>query len=279
MDAPLSDKQGGGKTKRVFLRIPIKLPARIILAGQPDKEIYIDELSTTGLSFYIKEPEQVADFFDLDFRLTQLSKVIKIKLEVKSRSNVLGGLRIGCRFVEISEEGKKLITDYICKFANPSFPLRVLSVAAFLCILDSLWRMAVYLLYYEGAKFERTSSMTPGDRLYFLALAFYLACSFAAFVFSEYVTHKKGKMFFLASVSCLIPAFIFITAKNIAYAKFWVLHSENTFVNIFFWVYVLFDFYAALSILVGITALKKINLVLDILGQYTEPLREAENKT
>jgi len=279
MDTPLSDKEGGGKAKRVFLRIPIKLPARIILTGQPDKEIDIDELSTTGLSFYLKEPGQVTGFFDLDFRLTQLSKVIKIKLEVKSRSNVLGGLRIGCRFVEISAEDKELITNYICKFANPSFPLRVLSVAAFLCILDSLWRTAVCLLYYEGAKFERAFSMPPRDQLCFFILVFYLACSFAAFIFSGYVTHKKGKMFFLASVSCLIPAFIFITAKSIAYARFWVLHSEKLFVNVFFWVYVLFGFYTALSIIVGITAFKKINLVLDILGQYMSPLREAENKT
>jgi hypothetical protein len=272
MSTPLSDKQDGGKTKRVFLRIPIKLPARIILTGRPDKEVYIDELSTTGLSFYLEKSEEVPDFFDLDFRLTQFSKVIKIKLEVKSRSSIPGGLRVGCRFAEVLDEDKKLIINYICKFADPSFPLRVVSIAAFFCSLDSSWRVAAYLLYYEGIKFENEFRIALTDHFYFIVLLLYLVCSFVAFIFSGQVTHKKGKALFLTSILCLIPALIFITAKNITYWKFWILHSEKIFVNVFFWIYVLFGFYTALSIIVGIASFKKINLVLDILGQHTAPV-------
>jgi len=279
MPAPLSDKEGGGKTKRVFLRIPVKLPARIILTGKPNKEVYIDELSTTGLSFYLEKSEEVPDLFDLDFRLTRFSKVIKIKLEVKSRSSIPAGLRVGCRFAEVLDEDKKLITNYICRFASPSFPLRVVSIAAFFCSLDSSWRVAAYLLYYEGIKFENESRVALTDHFYFVILLLYLLSSFVAFIFSGQVNHKKGKALFLTSVLCLIPALIFITVKNIAYGKLWILHSEKLFVNVFFWVYILFGFYTALSMIVGIASFKKINLVLGILGQHTEPVREVENKT
>jgi len=272
MDTPVSDKPTEGKAKRVFLRIPVKFPAKILIPDSPDKEVCVDELSTTGLSFYLKESENIPDYFELAFRLGPFSKIIKIKLEVKSRNSISGTLRIGCRFVEVLDEDKKQITNYICKFADLSLPVRVVGVASFFCSLDSLWRIAAYLLYYNGVKFEKGFRIPLADYFYFLILLLYAITTFAAFIFSGRVTNKKEKALFLTSLFCLILAFIFIMIKNIVYWKFWIGHSEYLFVSALFWTYLLFSCYTLLSILIGMLSLKKMNSILDILDQHITSL-------
>ena len=279
MDTVIPEKAGEGKTKRVFLRIPIRLPAKIIMSGYPDKEVCLEELSTTGLSFYLKESESIPDSFEITFQLKHFSKIIKVKLEVKSRINVPGGWRVGCRLAEISDEDKRSITNYICKFADLSVPIRIVSSAAFFCALDSLWRIAAYFLYYEGVKFEEAFKISLTDHLYFVVLLVYALCSFTAFIFSGRLLETKAKMYFLISLSCLIPPFLFIMFKDIAYWKFWMWSSENISIGIFFWSYVLLTFYTGLSIVVGARALKKTDLVLGILDQHVAPPDAQKIKT
>lgn len=274
METTVSGKLGAGKAKRVFLRIPVELPAKIIVAGNPDKEVRIDELSTTGLSFYLKESEQVPNLFAASFRLSPFSRIIKITAEAKSRNSISGGLRIGCRFLEISEEDKRLVTSYICGFTNVSLPLKVVGVAAFLYSLDSLLRIIAYLLYYEGVKFENSLKVSFIDNFYLFILLLYAVCSFTTFILSGRLNNKKEMARFVTGTLCLIPAFIFIIIKDIAYWKFWVWHSEYFLLGLLFWAYVSFAFYTALSIMIGLLSLKKINLVLGVLSQHITSLAE-----
>ena len=78
MDNALPDKP-----KRVFFRIPAKLLAQILVDGYFYKEVQLDEISTTGLSFYLRESEDIPENFEVSFRLSPFSGPVKIKVEVK----------------------------------------------------------------------------------------------------------------------------------------------------------------------------------------------------
>lgn len=261
-------KGNTGKAGRIFLRIPVKILARIFLDSRFYKEVQLNEISTTGLSFYLEKLENVPDHLEVNFRLGPFCKAVKIKVEVENRISLPNGWRIGCKFLEISDADKNLITNYIVRFTNLSLPLEMMSIASFLCLIDSLWRIAAFLLYYGGAKFEKVFQMPFAEHLYFAILLFYALCATVSFLFAERITNFKEKRYFFVSIFCLIAAFIFILIKNIVYFQVRVDYFGYPFISIFFLVYGLFAPYIALSIGIIIRWLKKIDLVLDILGQH-----------
>lgn len=258
------------QTKRVFLRVQTKLPAKIFLEGRLHKNIYLTELSTTGLSFNIKESDYLPDIFGICFQLRPFSKVIRIKMEAKNRVGVSGGLRIGCRFLELSDKDKDLINDYICRYVDLSLPLRVMSIAGFLLSIDGLWRIFAYgvNLYYTGTEFGKSFQTSSGQDFYGIMLLFYAIVSFAVFIFSDSIFDHRGKKRFLLRLLCLVSAFIFIGAKNIIYWKLRIWHSDYFFINGFFWVQVFLVFYTGFSIGLVIFSLKKIKSVLNVIGLH-----------
>jgi len=263
MDNALPDKP-----KRVFFRIPAKLLAQILVDGYFYKEVQLDEISTTGLSFYLRESEDIPENFEVSFRLSPFSRPVKIKVEVKNRTNLIQGLRIGCIFLNILDADKNLITSYIVRFTNLSLPIKTMNIASFLCLIDSLWRIAAFLVYYRGAKFEKVFQIPFAEHLYFAILLFYALCAAVGFFFSERITNFKEKRYCFVSIFCFIAAFIFILIKNIVYFRIRLGYLGYPSINIFFLVYGLFSLYIALSIGIIIRWLKNIDLVLDMLAQH-----------
>lgn len=268
MDKLFFNKEAEGQ--RVFLRVQTRLPAKIFLEGRLHKKVYLTELSTTGLSFNIKESEYLPDIFELHFRLRPFLKVIKIQMEVKNRRGIPGGLRIGCRFLKLSDKDKNLINNYVCRYVDLSLPLRVMSIAAFLLSIDALWRISAYLVnfYYNGTEFGKSFQTSSGQDFYGIVLVLYAIVSFAAFIFADSIFDRRGKMRFLLRLLCLVAAFIFIVAKNIMYCKLRIWHSDYLFINAFLWTQIFLVFYTGFSIAIVISSLKKINSVLDIVDLH-----------
>ncbi|MBI4707983.1 MAG: PilZ domain-containing protein [Candidatus Omnitrophica bacterium] len=246
------------------------MPAKIFFEGRLHKKVYLTELSTTGLSFNIKESDYLPDLFELRFRLRPFSKVIKIQMEVKNRRGIPGGLRIGCRFLKLSDEDKELINNYVCRYVDLSGPLRLIDIAAFLLSIDALWRILAYLVnfYYGGTEFGKSFQTSSGQDFYGIVLVLYAIFSFAAFISTDNIFDRRGKTRFLLRLFCLVAAFVFIVTKNISYCKLHIWHSDYLFINAFLWTQIFLVFYTGFSIAVVIASLKKINLVLDIIGLH-----------
>jgi len=278
MDTIGADKRGPIQPKRVFLRVPAKSLAKILVQDRLYKEVYLDDISSGGLSFYVAPSESLPDAFQMQFQLKTSPQIIKTKVEVKSRNTTSGGIRVGCSFSEISEEDQGLITEYICKFTNFSVPLRMMSAASILCFIDSLWRLPAYFLYYEGLRYGKVLKIPNSLYLYFGVLLLYVGCTAAGFLFSERLSGKREKKYFLISLRCLIAAFVFIIIKTIGYLLFWLVNPAHILVHIFFWIYCFFTVYVALAIWIGITSWWKIDLALDILGKHRSFIDSAEKK-
>ena len=145
--------------KRLSLRVPTKIPAKLFLEDSPHKNIYISDLSIGGVSFFIKEEDFSLDVFELEFKLAIFLKAMRIKVAVKNKTKTPQGLRIGCAFLHPKESEKNLISDYICKFINFYAIFNTLGLASFLCLIDGLWRVSAYFieLIYEVTKYNTSA--------------------------------------------------------------------------------------------------------------------------
>jgi hypothetical protein len=151
-------------------------------------------------------------------------------------------------------------------------------VAASLCTLDALCRVLAYVLYCEAARFEKGFHAPLADYLYFVILLAYLGFSGLALVLCVPITGPKAKSNFIISTGCLIPALIFITARNSVYFKFLFWHFQNLLVNFFFWFYWLFAFFILSTIAIVVLSFDKINQVLVVLDQHRDFLYSEESE-
>lgn len=258
------------EAKRVFLRISIRLPAKLYLNGKMVKKVLVTEISSGGLSFITNKSETIPNLFELRFRLGLFKRQLKMQMEVKNRINSSEGMRLGCGFVNPSEEEKNKIGGYVSKHIDIYLPYQALSFAGFLFFIDSLWRILAYLikLYYAETPFGKNADIQPSIDFYGVILILYFLFSIAAF----FIIKSGNKIHFLIGLICFVPPLIFVLAKNILYFRLG-LWENNFLIIIFFWLQVSFFIYAALSIFIGLVSVKKMKLVLglmDLHKRFTE---------
>ncbi|UCC95052.1 MAG: PilZ domain-containing protein [Candidatus Omnitrophota bacterium] len=253
------------RNKRAFLRVPVRLRAKLYLKGSFYRTVLVQELSTNGVAFILKE-ESSPDAFDLYLQLNPFSKAMKIRIEVRNRLKVPGGFRTGCSFAETSEKDQQLIDEYISRFVSIAGPSIALNVGAFFCSIDASWRILAYAIhsYYVSRQFAGTLPQPIAQYFYLFTLLLYAALSFTAFALPAYVIDRKAERRFLLSMECLLGAFVFVVTKSVLYWQVHLWRSEYLLVRGFFWAQFFLACYVGLAIAGGIGLLRKIDLILQI---------------
>jgi hypothetical protein len=261
--------------KRIFLRIPVAIAAAIYLNGQFHKKLRLADLSTNGLSFLVRPSEILPDNFEIRFKLTPLSKLIRIILEVKNRVNLPEGMRVGCVFSEISDLDKKRIGTYVCHFVETSFPEQAVNFAAFFCAIDASFRLLLYSInsYYSATDFGRSLFAPALSKFSVIALAFYAFFAFLAFIFSSPTLLRKVKSSFILSLFLLGYAFLFLLVKNFSCYKAGLWNFNYFYISMFLAFQLFFVFYLAFALVIGALFLKKITLTLDIIRRQFATLK------
>jgi hypothetical protein len=240
---------------RIFLRIPVNIQARIFIDDHP-KDVYTNDLSTSGLSFDIDNADNLVDCFEMHLRLPRSFKVLKITLKAVKRIDLPGKVRIGCRFLDISREDKECIDRFVTGFVEFALQSRILNVAAFFLFIDAVIRIFLFILniYYEGTPFGKTDPV--GGKLYYygVVLFLYAVICLAANIFSNDV-RRKG---FMLRVSCISAAFIFIAAKNISYLGAGLWHSGYPFITAFLAAELAIVIYTGFAVWVCVNSIKKV---------------------
>jgi len=258
------------ESKRLFLRIPIKSQAQLSIDDIPYAEIRLSDVSTNGLSFFIKGQKEIPGIMDIHLRLSPSGRLIKIKVEVRNTTEFPEGERVGCRFLEIREEDRKLVNSYILGFIGIGFVRRAVNFAAFLCVIDASWRLLAYTVnrYYLNTGFGMSLTQPEVSKFYALIICSYAVFSFISFMFSAELNHKEKIPHFLLSIFFLIPGSILLIIKNISYWKFALWEAHYLLINVFLVVQLVLACYVIFSIFIGIFSLKKVNLIMALMRNY-----------
>lgn len=266
--------------KRICVRIPVNLAAEVSAEENFYRKIYINDLSTTGLSFVIKETEPFPNSVVISFQLKNFSEEIKTQIIVKHRIKCPQGLRLGCIFLNLLGSDQDKIADYLSRRADLSLLSNIVGMGALFCSLDALLRIAGYSIksYYDisvvGIGFKDLVWQGP----YSAVLAFYIVISFCALVLTDKIIDNSNKGGFRLGVVCLLAAFVFSAAKNAIYWQLGVGVSTYFFAKVFFWTHTLFVFYLGVSILTYLFSIKKISMVLGIEDIHREHFSKPEEK-
>ncbi|MFH1867797.1 MAG: PilZ domain-containing protein [Candidatus Omnitrophota bacterium] len=260
-----------GPRDRIYLRVPTKISATMFIDGQPSGKFVISSLSTTGLSLLAKEGSLMPDFFELAFRLPGKFRKIKICLEVKNRIKKNGAMRVGCRFLKISQKDKKVISDYIAERTEFSPASTMFSIATFLLFVDALFRVFTWMLsrYYKEAHVEY-AFISFDWYFYGLTLILYSAMCFIACLYSRDIKKKR----FAISLICGALAFLFILIKYAFYCGLQLWACEHLAIKGFFWIESLLVIYVGFSALFFATSQKKMEFTADTLGNHHKIFRE-----
>lgn len=261
------------KKERVFFRVPVRIHAKVSAAGGAEQAALIAEISTTGLSFYIKDDQGLPDAFNLSFRPADSLKTLTIPVAAMNRSKVRGQMLIGCRFLQMGDEEKQKINNYVMQLADFSLPIMMLGIAAFLLSLDALFRIFAYtaIIHYARAPFLKETAIAHSSLTYSVALALYALISFTALFFSEDM-RKKG---FIITFSSVAVIFLFVLIKHIIY---WTLSfSQVRFVafNPYAWVHFALLMYAGLALVTAGTSLKRVIAVSNAIREHQKAALQA----
>jgi hypothetical protein len=258
-----------GQQNRVFLRIPVKIPAAVYLNGQFYKATKLVDLSTNGLACLVSPSDPLPDNFEIRFRLTLFSRVIKIMLEVKNRVILSGSMRLGCIFLSISDLDKKRIDKYVCNSSGIFLPEQVVNFAAFFCAVDACLRSLLYNAssYYSATDFGRSVRDPVFSDPSGAMLIFYVFSAFSAFILSSPSIVRKAGLSFISSVLLLGYAFMFLFMKNFSCWKqgLWSLNDPD--MNVLLSAQLCLLSYLGFSIIIGLVSLKKIALTLSVIKQ------------
>jgi len=207
--------------KRVYLRISANRPGSIFLQGKFFAKMFINDLSATGVGFFVAGKDLPANSFELRFRLGPLSPLIRVQVTVRNKSEIHGGLRLGCSFDKIFPRDQKAIIRYLCRYTDYWSPCQAVNMAAFFCLLDVFMRLSLWgiIRYYEITQLGRSiiSAFLVGPQAFLYV--FYALFSVSAFFLSDVGFVKRGIKFLGFAVGCLIPALIFVGAKCFEYWK------------------------------------------------------------
>jgi hypothetical protein len=227
--------QTADKTKRVYLRISANRPGRIFVENKFFKKVFINDLSASGVGFFIAGQDLPANSFELRFRLGPLSPVIRAQVTVRNRSEIHGGFRLGCSIDKIFPREQKAIVHYLCRYTDYWPPCQAVNMAAFFCILDVMLRIGlwVFIRFYEVTRLGRSlvSALLVGPEAFFYV--FYALFSLAAFFLSDVAFVKRGVKFLALAIICLIPSLMFVAAKCFEYWKLGLFFSNMPFVQWF----------------------------------------------
>ena len=254
--------------ERIFFRIPSNICAKILIDGKEYAKVLIDDISSAGLGFNLKEHKGLPDNFHLSFRLPDSLKAIIIEVKVQNRINKRGIIRIGCEYIALSNECKQMINNYIVQLSDFSLPNFMLGIAALLFSLDALLRLFSYsaIVNYSNAPFLKDFAQLQMSPYYILGLSLYAFVCFLALAFSDDM-RKKG---FLINFSCVSVAFLFVLVKHIFYWKVQLAQVKSFTINPFSWIHTGLLVYAGLAILVALGSFKRVIAVSDALTAYRE---------
>ncbi|MCQ9206078.1 MAG: PilZ domain-containing protein [Omnitrophica bacterium] len=266
--------------KRICVRIPINLAAEVSTEENFYRKVYINELSTTGLSFFIKETEPFPNSVQISFSLKHFSGEIKAHIIVRNRIKCPQGLRLGCVFINLLGSDQDKIADYLSRRADLSLLSNIVGMAALFCSFDALLRIAGYSIksYYDISVIGIGLKDLVWQGPYSAVLAFYIVISFCALVLTDKIIDSRNKGGFRLGVVCLLAAFVFSAAKSMIYWKLGLESSNYFFAKVFFWTHALFVFYLGVAILTYLFYLKKINLLLGVEDMHWEHFSKSEEK-
>lgn len=264
------------RQRRVYLRVPVRIKGEILVDGSFYREVNISDISSGGLSFFVGTQEAVPEYFQINFSLPGGQFEIKTKVAVRNRTDVYGGMRIGCCFNEISDEDRELIAAYVSKCTDFSSAVLVLSLASFFCLLDSLWRLPGWAFYYEGLKYGGARFNFLFSNSYLAALVLYFISASTGFFFTGRLTEKNGKTNFSIVFACLACVFFYSAVRSVFYLRGFFLEIDPA-VRIFSAAYLALAVYTGFAFFTAVTRSKKIYNALDILEEHRRHLRVKES--
>ncbi len=246
--------------ERVFLRVPSKFRANVLIDNRYYTSVSVRELSSRGLSFLVGKKVNLPEAFELRFRLPHSFRPMKTKVEVKNRQDLRFNTLIGGNFSDITDNDRNLIIKYIIRVTDISAPYRILNIAAFLLFMDALYRLFVYMLsvYYGNTEFGK--GLYASQRLfafYGVALLFYASVSFGAFILTEN-PKKKGFEMALGGIGAV---FIFILLRHIELWKSGLWRETYGFFSFYFWSQFAIVFFAASSVVFGTLSVSRVRSV------------------
>lgn len=250
--------------QRIFLRLPVNLPATVIIDNQPCENVTISDLSSTGISIKTAEDKRLPPIFDLRFRLSFFSTPITARVEIKNRTPAGNSVRIGCIFLEARDEGQELINDYIEKFLNFNFADSLIFTTAFLCFIDVLWKLYARFVneYYAGTEFGRSAGTYAPSPFSEAAFICYAVLSLAAVLMTAYNTPIKGKPRFMVCITLFMAILAYLSWKNIFCIQYKLWDAGFLIAKAAFWWEVFLGSCVAASIIICLAFLKKISLIL-----------------
>jgi hypothetical protein len=260
---------------RALLRVPAAISAAIYIKEQCSKKLKLSDLSSSGLSFEIDSSDVLPEKFEIRFKLTPFARTITLTVEVKSRTQVAQGVRVGCVFARIQESDKKRVAAFIRNYVNISFPEQAVNLAGFLCALDATLRILLNSVYsyYTATELGRSAFAAAHLGLSGAALVLYALFSALSFVLSSPSAISKARGNFVTSLYLLGYAFIFLGIKNFIGMRegFWNFYSF--YATLFLAAQLLLWLYVGGAIAIGVFFLKKVVLTLDIIQKEFATLK------
>jgi len=214
-------------TKRVYLRISANRLGRIFFEGKFVMQVFINDLSASGVGFFIAGKDLPANSFELRFKLGPLDPLIRAQITVRNKSEIHGGFRLGCSFDKILPRDQKAIVRYLCRYTDYWSPCQAVNLAAFFCIIDIMLRFALwaFIRFYEVTQLGRSliSALLVGPQAFLYV--FYALFSLTAFFLSDVAFVRRGVKFLAIAVLGLIPALAFVAEKCFEYWKLGLFFS------------------------------------------------------
>lgn len=256
--------------RRVCMRLPLKLAGELMYKDRPSKKITIEELSAGGFSVICKERTDILEACAIRFRVSPFMKVLRLRFQVVNTTQLDRGIRFGCKFIDMSLDQKDRLFNFIYRCICPSFSFTMVGISSFFCLVDSLWRIWAYFFvgyFYRGFVFTGGVLGYFARHGYFIILLLYMCASIYAFMSSTYSANQRGRRKFVLSLFSLAGAFVFVLCKDIYYLRLHIWPAELFTVNFFYVLYWILCFFIGFSLFVGLFALKKMSLAIDLLDK------------
>jgi hypothetical protein len=257
--------------KRVFLRFPAKIKAQLVIEGKLHDIIFINEISTKGLSLYVNENMELPNLFKVDLYFPGSREPIRVKVLVMNRHKSSGMMRVGCQFADLSYESNNIISGYIIKHTGFNRVSEIFSLGAFLLFCDALFRIYGYFIYLYFKRSVTAGVVTVAlPRLYGLILILYAIFCMIAFIYSEDTRRKN----FNISLFFILAALVFYAGKNIEYFKAGLWGVDYSVLRPFLAVELLILIYVFLAIGISLIFSGKISNVLHLVRSHHEGMHK-----
>lgn len=266
---PVADKIPG--SPRTFLRIPAALPAAVFLGGRFYKEVTISDISSTGLSFIAAGDSRFPSAFEIRFCLSPFSRILHVEAELKNQTSLHDGIRVGCVFLRFRKGDQERIGNYLDRVLNFSLADNAMFIAAFLCVIDVLWRIIAYLVngYFIGTGFGRDAGISAPPFYYRAALTGYALASFITAAVTSQTIKVKGRTRFSMSLSLLTISFLYVLWKTVCHIGYGLWNADYLIVKAIFWWEAFLLCYLTASIFISVALFEKVSFVFSVLQTHS----------